>query len=270
MASVEPRFVSLNGTDPVAYILSANVRRRHISAGQRAMATVMAREFLPQKSQGKGAAADAAHISKSRLSFAITVHEFAPDLVPFVLAGTVSLDEAYEEARERWGFSRVQAHRLIDASEVVSALPIGNNLPTNEAQARELARIPDPQQRAEAWQRVTESHGERVTAQHIREAVRSEEAPPYDPPLLSAVATHAGWRLAARPLSPPLHRRGDPVPHARDRRGDRGTCDRLDHEPFDVVVHRSSLHCRECPAVYVRSDDTDGPASGLGGRWASF
>lgn len=38
--------------------------------------------------------------------------------------------------RERWGVSRVQAHRLIEASEVVSALPMGNGLlPKNERQA---------------------------------------------------------------------------------------------------------------------------------------
>ncbi len=74
--------------------------------------------------------------------------------------------------RDRWGFSRVQAHRLIEASEVVAMLPIGDttHLPRNEAQARELARIPDPAERARVWQEVTEKHGEKVTAADIRRA----------------------------------------------------------------------------------------------------
>jgi ParB-like chromosome segregation protein Spo0J len=37
MAGVEPRFVRLNGEDPAAYILSANVERRSLTAGQKAM-----------------------------------------------------------------------------------------------------------------------------------------------------------------------------------------------------------------------------------------
>jgi hypothetical protein len=38
IAGIEPSFASLNGSDPVAYILSANVARRNLTKGQRAMA----------------------------------------------------------------------------------------------------------------------------------------------------------------------------------------------------------------------------------------
>lgn len=38
MAGVEPEYVEMNGSDPVAFILSANLARRHMSKGQRAMA----------------------------------------------------------------------------------------------------------------------------------------------------------------------------------------------------------------------------------------
>lgn len=41
--------------------------------------------------------------------------------------------------RERWGFSRSRAHRLIEASEVAAMLPIGNI--ANEWQARELVPV---------------------------------------------------------------------------------------------------------------------------------
>jgi DNA modification methylase len=57
----------------------------------------------------------------------------------------------------RWGLSRSYAHRLIEAARVIALLPIGNIvdvvLPTNEAQARPLARLKrDPEAVSEAWQ----------------------------------------------------------------------------------------------------------------------
>ena len=42
MVDVEPDFVELNGSDPVAFILSANLARRHMTKGQRAMAAARA------------------------------------------------------------------------------------------------------------------------------------------------------------------------------------------------------------------------------------
>ena len=42
---VEPTAERLDGQDPVAYILSSNIQRRHLSKGQAAMATVRARDF---------------------------------------------------------------------------------------------------------------------------------------------------------------------------------------------------------------------------------
>jgi hypothetical protein len=38
---VEPRFEPLNGRDPVAYIVSANLARRNLTKGQQAMALAM-------------------------------------------------------------------------------------------------------------------------------------------------------------------------------------------------------------------------------------
>src|ERR1051326_3053998 len=50
--------------------------------------------------------------------------------------------------RERWKMSRFYAHRLIDAAQVVdNLLPIGN-IPSNEAQARELAPFTPEVQKA--------------------------------------------------------------------------------------------------------------------------
>ena len=118
-------------------------------------------------------------------------------LATFVAVGTALLDirrdrlyrethetfEAY--CRERWGFSRIQAHRLIAASEVITALPIGNTiLPQNEAQARELARIP-ASERAEVWQAVSAEHGTSVTAADIRRFAQERAARTSDAPSLA-------------------------------------------------------------------------------------
>ncbi len=87
--------------------------------------------------------------------------------------------------RERWGFSRIHAHRLIEAAEVVSVLPIGNT-PNRESQARELARLPEPEAVREVWAEVTEEHGDAVTAADVRQAVDRrlgiERRPAYVPP----------------------------------------------------------------------------------------
>ena len=55
--------------------------------------------------------------------------------------------------REKWGISRVQAHRLTVASEIASALPIGNK-PTAESQVRPLVRL-QPEDRNSAWQEAS-------------------------------------------------------------------------------------------------------------------
>src|ERR1700674_2668677 len=41
-AQVEPTYAALNGADPVAFIMSANVSRRHLNKGQQAMAVAFA------------------------------------------------------------------------------------------------------------------------------------------------------------------------------------------------------------------------------------
>lgn len=78
--------------------------------------------------------------------------------------------EAY--CRERWDFSRIHAHRFIEAADIVGVLPIGNSRPSNESQARALAPLKDdPEQMAEAWEEaIVETNG-KPTAAAVTEAV---------------------------------------------------------------------------------------------------
>lgn len=68
----------------------------------------------------------------------------------------------------RWAIGRAQAYRLMEASEVMARLsPIGDKVPQNEAQARELANLP-PEAQPTAWAVAIETAPEeRITASHV-------------------------------------------------------------------------------------------------------
>ena len=70
-AGVEPTFTTLeDGQDPVDFIFGKNVRRRHLDAGQRAMAAVMAAEYSPRITQvvrARIAEASQSQISKANV-----------------------------------------------------------------------------------------------------------------------------------------------------------------------------------------------------------
>jgi hypothetical protein len=51
--------------------------------------------------------------------------------------------------REKWGWQRAHAYRLIESASVVAAPPIGDKIKT-ESQARELARV-EPARRVEVF-----------------------------------------------------------------------------------------------------------------------
>ena len=73
--------------------------------------------------------------------------------------------------RERWRLSRAHAYRLIEAAEIGSQLsPMGDTPPpTNERQVRDLARIPDREQRDTVWRAAHAEYGPAVTAAQVRE-----------------------------------------------------------------------------------------------------
>lgn len=82
--------------------------------------------------------------------------------------------------QRRWQFSRIQAHRLIDAAGITrNLLPIGNRLPATESQARPLAAL-EPEQQREAWQRAVETAPEgKVTAAHVQSVVDAIAPKPH-------------------------------------------------------------------------------------------
>jgi len=72
--------------------------------------------------------------------------------------------------KERWGWERRHAYRLIDAAQVVSNVSNWTQiLPTTESQARPLTQL-EPEQQREVWGLVMES-GDKVTASRVQQEV---------------------------------------------------------------------------------------------------
>jgi hypothetical protein len=92
-----PEVRQLNGEDPTAFVLSANVHRRHLTKGQRAMAVAM---ILPEPEKGgrgrKSSVSDGFDVSRTRVKYARTVLSVAPDMAANILSSAMPLDGAYQ------------------------------------------------------------------------------------------------------------------------------------------------------------------------------
>ena len=107
MAGVEPESVVYEGADLAEYVLDANITRRNMTTGQRAMATALVLEADGRRANGrwKRGSIDiggSANISdwQSRLKEAGIILDYSPALAGRVLDGTLALDAAYKEANE--------------------------------------------------------------------------------------------------------------------------------------------------------------------------
>jgi len=98
LAKVEPRFETLNGHDPVAYILSANVQRRHMTQGQLAMVVAQARAIQPVSQR---TAAALAGVPQPRVAEAEAILAYAPELAAPVVQGAADFGKTLATARER-------------------------------------------------------------------------------------------------------------------------------------------------------------------------
>jgi ParB-like chromosome segregation protein Spo0J len=142
--------------DAVAFILSKNVTRRHLSKGQAAMALAQAGRFATNQR----AAARTLGLSQPRLAYAVVVLDHAPDLAPAVLSGAISLDEAYRTATDRKRAAEneeAQMERLrVEASDLATLVTEGA-LPLSEAIAALRKREENAQAHRQATTRLVAS-----------------------------------------------------------------------------------------------------------------
>ena len=109
MAGVEPETVVYEGADLAEYVLDANITRRNMTTGQRAMATALVLEADGRRANGRwkrgsiqdGIKGDSLLSTwKDALKNAGVVLDYSPALAGRVLDGTLALDAAYKEANE--------------------------------------------------------------------------------------------------------------------------------------------------------------------------
>lgn len=108
MAGVEPETVVYEGADLAEYVLDANITRRNMTTGQRAMATALVLEADGRRTDGRWAygtfefpdSGKSEKTARNALNYAGVVLDFKPDLAARVLDGSLALDAAYKEANE--------------------------------------------------------------------------------------------------------------------------------------------------------------------------
>jgi hypothetical protein len=97
----------------------------------------------------------------------------------------------------RWQISRTRGYELMQAARVVSEISnMGLPEPTNDAQARELAKVPE-EARGEVWQKVLDETDGKPTAAAIKSAARAE--PSADEPPGTVTPSSDRQRPASRP-----------------------------------------------------------------------
>ena len=97
--------------------------------------------------------------------------------------------ETFEEyCQEVWDMSRRYVNYQIRAEEVVAELGTNVPKPKTEAQARELARVADPEKRAQIWTKLTDGY------------IDTKSGEPYQPP---AVEIRQAVDRVVHPNTPP-------------------------------------------------------------------
>jgi hypothetical protein len=103
IAKVKPTFEKLNGQEPLAYIVSANLNRRNLTKGQQAIVYAFIYPEPGVGGRGKKGTYNKQGFGHDRLTRARTVLRHSRNLAQTVLKGTTSLDDAltivHEEER---------------------------------------------------------------------------------------------------------------------------------------------------------------------------
>ena len=115
LAGIEPTTRELSGEDPTAYVLSANVHRRNISTGQRAMALAMLQPTGDKGGRGKTSTETLSF--RQRITDARAVLAYSPELAEAVMRHGKPLQAALAEARLSQGSVRKNRTRLTKLRE---------------------------------------------------------------------------------------------------------------------------------------------------------
>jgi ParB-like nuclease domain len=163
LAQIEPEFVEHSG-DPVAYVLSANARRRDMSKGAKAMAAFSVSENTKLVDISIQSSASLGHVGQAAM-----VAKWAPDLVDVVIAGTKTLDKAYADAKRRKDDHDSHDARLARLPDDLAALVVDSRMSLTEAESAQR-------------QRETDIANQRKSSRMLLDKVRGLLDPEHDDP----------------------------------------------------------------------------------------
>lgn len=176
IAKVVPRYEIYDGDDPAGYALAANIIRRNLTTGARAVIAARAARLNGYGAQKQVAASTG--ISYLRISDANVVLDWAPDLADAIVAGS-PLSTALKTARERkdaaaqfdakiarlpYDLAELVRMESMDVDEAIAALE------QREAKARQQA---DAAQREELARQEEEARQRRVATHLLCDSVVS-------------------------------------------------------------------------------------------------
>jgi ParB-like chromosome segregation protein Spo0J len=113
----EPATRMLNGEDATAFVLSANVHRRNITSGQRAMAIAMLYPNRGVGGRGKKNRPDVDGLARQRIADARAVLSYSEELASAVMSGQKPLQAALNETKQSQGDLRNERKRRLRLKE---------------------------------------------------------------------------------------------------------------------------------------------------------
>jgi hypothetical protein len=143
LAEVDPIIEEFTGPDVKAFIVSANINRRHMTKAARTMAVAMMYPEATAYKRGGANSLETKELNEGVLSQCRTILRESKALAEQVLFGTVPLAEAYEKARIDAAAKQSAEKRLADLEKKYPDLALAVReerltIPGAEAEAREL------------------------------------------------------------------------------------------------------------------------------------
>lgn len=111
---IEPRFETYNGHDPMAYVISTNLHRRHLSESQRGdiaatLATAKQGQKVPIGTFTLKEAAKVMNVSRRTAARARAVQAAAPELAQNVRSGKTTLNAAHRQVQRQKAIAKIEA-----------------------------------------------------------------------------------------------------------------------------------------------------------------
>jgi hypothetical protein len=139
---IEPETVVYDGDDLAEYVIDANITRRNMSTGARAMSTALVLAADGRRTDGKWNGARGRGVIRPEsgtnpktwnnlLSQAGVILDFAPDLAGYVVDGTTTLNDAFTQAEKRRDSerTRLEAEERLRLEEEEAQAFIEDNAP---------------------------------------------------------------------------------------------------------------------------------------------